>query len=619
MADPKKTHPAATLLEKIEADKANPPPPPPKPAGLGYDPVTVARQGIKSWIEARIPEGISSPMPGLSMRDFLMNAVPQTSPEAILMAATLPWGGEGGVAARVGLTELPLLKYLAQTGKLPGLARAAVRGGLTSLGGYLTGHDPTVSGAYGGLGSIAGEMPAAALNKAIQNAMSQRLVRAANQKLADWYRQTIPRWLPAGTVMPKAGDKAMQEANAEIFRAVAGNEPANAVGKEINPVKARVAAQGVKVSDLEPALNRYGISLAKPVGQGSTTPGGPGATVPGIVWPPTREFPGRLGARPPVAIPGEGVPAPSKLTPGEEIGPARPTPNASGEEMVPYGALMTRLDQALEVASEEAKKDPRKFDAVYEVNDLRQAVTQRLPDSADKTLLADLLKAYGRTKAASDHWWSGVRDAPRSKDLGPMFQSAGDEAPGLASPFGIHELGKRASLNTPNLQGPFTPDEVRDLRVALNQPVGAGVGVGVSGEGPKAYGRVGVGPTGPHGMTFHPTMPVAAAEPGWEAARTAIQQSAPGAVRALTPPVIARSVESLLSPTEAGAAELPTPLVDPRRLRDPYALPLMPPSAVAAPAPTSTRGPVDRWFNAPASPAAKELEVNLSTSQVPGE
>jgi hypothetical protein len=36
-------------------------------------------------------------------------------------------------------------------------------------------------------------------------------------------------------------------------------------------------------------------------------------------------------------------------------------------------------------------------------------------------------------------------------------------------------------------------------------------------------------------------------------------------------------------------------------------------------APTPTRGPVDRWFNAPASPAAKELEVNLSTSQVPGE
>jgi hypothetical protein len=292
---------------------------------------------------------------------------------------------------------------------------------------------------------------------------------------------------------------------------------------------------------------------------------------------------------------------------GQALAPVGP------EDTIPFGTLQARVEAAKTRAYEWMKVDPVRGQAQLKVLEDLEAELAARANSPELTRLKD---EYGRMKALNDLVW-GEPAPPGGRTKGESLPQNLVDREGRLTYEGFGDLKNRLETRAPRMDPRLDPEDLKVLHDGFGVTGGLTrpeEGAGIRGLLPK----LSVSPAGGH-MYVNPIPggdPILNYWPGWETAQ-GWRATLPPAVRALVAPQPLRAAPLAPEPPPGPESAAPTApanwfanLVSPRAAEA---------ATPGPPAPTPTRGPVDRWFNAPAAPAAKELEVNLSTSQVPGE
>jgi len=467
--------PLADLRRDLAQDQAAPPTPEKPEPGASWLPDPYAHV-VRNVTPVLDRAGVLGSPQGY-LRRAGAQLIPQTSPELAIAAATaaIP----GGIEARTGLKAAD---WLVGKGVMPFLSRAAATGGAGALAAAATGQSPTDAFTTGASGRVVGEPLGRLAQSAMQGSVSKLMMGRWTSGLADSFRETIGPWLSKG-----ASD---QRILAEVMR----GDPSRLIGAEMNTIKAKIAAKPISVIDLQPVFNETGVTWTVPKAE----------------------------------VTGQGIPAPSKLTPGRE--------------MVPFGTVYDAID-AKEKALTKLVSDQASANAPVDATTLRHLLLLR---NAQETVAARsqdpqmirLSGEYGRVQNLRDWFW-GARNMAATRGNNPtadLFDKQGNLTPegGVLLIQGlVANAPKWAERTADRPFSGFRTDEIGAFANALNWDLAHGaaraeVGSGLSGLLP----RFSVGPTGvPH--AYWKGLPTASFVPGWEGQQNLVQRLSPAAIRAI--------------------------------------------------------------------------------------
>jgi hypothetical protein len=295
-----------------------------------------------------------------------------------------------------------------------------------------------------------------------------------------------------GKRLPKEGDVSAER----VIRSVWNGEPIEAVGAELQAIKAANANTLVKVLDLKPAMTEAGVVFEMPPVRGGPAPPVQG----GMVWPPVREFETPVG-------PGTAM---------ERYGAVAKRQGALPADEVPLGEALAAIEQAKAKLTASKTMLPVERDIrLGQLGTWEEELTTR----ADPRYAA-LLKEWGRTLQLQELF---------NVEAGSLF----DGRTGRLSWDGYTALAQRLGKRDPRLFS-FSPEETNRLGKALSLDLERGGMVwGQPGRGPLRGGSVGISRAGlPHASIQAPQF---AWLPNWEQTAGPMRAKlAPAAIRAIT-------------------------------------------------------------------------------------